>query len=545
MIFNYLHSIQRRYYNIKYVEISFLFLLISLQSFSQQLYYPLHADYQQIINKENTEKKLPVHTSFKPILFYKDSLTNFDSVCYTNKNRNRINNSKNWFVRKLFSENFISINKDNITLIINPLLNVEYGKNLINDSICTINTRGIEIKGNLGNKVSYYSSFFENQAYYVDYVDNYIRKQVSVPAQGTPKPFPGFTGRGYDFASSSGYVSIELSRFLHVSFGHSRHFIGNGYRSLFLSDNSFHYPFLQLTWRYKTLQYNMLYAAFQNYEHFYYHYHTRKHATINYVSWKPKHWLEMGLFEAILWKTSDSTSNRRFNPQFLNPIIFSRLATLGLNNENNMLIGLQSKINLTSKIHIYNQLLIDNYDINKTFKNTFENRIAYQIGINYFDFLGVKYLYFQSEWNVAKPYTYTHSNEYQSFTHQNLPLAHPLGTGFKEWYNTVNYKIFNFMVEIKYSNAVMSSDTLNTNFGSNIFLSNSSAMPLEMSVGQGVRTSINHKTIRLNYLLNPNTNLRIFVGFDNRVYKNDLQTKTTNYLSFGIQTAIQNIYFDF
>ena len=42
---------------------------------------------------------------------------------------------------------------------------------------------------------------------------------------------------------SSGFVSVEASDNFIVQFDHGKHFIGDGYRSLLLSDNSFNYPF--------------------------------------------------------------------------------------------------------------------------------------------------------------------------------------------------------------------------------------------------------------------------------------------------------------
>jgi hypothetical protein len=49
-----------------------------------------------------------------------------------------------------------------------------------------------------------------------------------------------------------GYVNINALNYFNITFGHDKNFIGNGYRSMFLSDNSAPYLFLKLNthiWR--------------------------------------------------------------------------------------------------------------------------------------------------------------------------------------------------------------------------------------------------------------------------------------------------------
>ena len=53
-----------------------------------------------------------------------------------------------------------------------------------------------------------------------------------------------------------------------MQFGHGKHFIGDGYRSLFLSDNSFNYPFLRIETKLGKLQYTNLYAELQDIQYF-------------------------------------------------------------------------------------------------------------------------------------------------------------------------------------------------------------------------------------------------------------------------------------
>ena len=53
-----------------------------------------------------------------------------------------------------------------------------------------------------------------------------------------------------------------------IQFGHGKHFIGDGYRSLLLSDNAFNYPFLRIQTSFWRVQYTNLYAEMQDINYF-------------------------------------------------------------------------------------------------------------------------------------------------------------------------------------------------------------------------------------------------------------------------------------
>ena len=41
---------------------------------------------------------------------------------------------------------------------------------------------------------------------------------------------------GYDYFDARGYFTFNVTKYIDVAFGYDKNFIGNGYRSLFLSD---------------------------------------------------------------------------------------------------------------------------------------------------------------------------------------------------------------------------------------------------------------------------------------------------------------------
>ena len=94
---------------------------------------------------------------------------------------------------------------------------------------------------------------------------SYIKQNKVVPGQGYARTFKE---NGFDYAMASGYVSYRSDKFFSVQFGHGKHFIGDGYRSLFLSDNSFNYPYLMIQTDLGKIQYTNLYAEFMDINYF-------------------------------------------------------------------------------------------------------------------------------------------------------------------------------------------------------------------------------------------------------------------------------------
>ena len=132
---------------------------------------------------------------------------------------------------------------DDYKVTVSPIINFSKGKELDESKGTFENTRGYIIEGNLGRTISFATSFAENQAIFPNYLDAYIRDKNIVPGQGYARDFKDV---GYDYAMSSGYVTYRANKMFAVQFGHGKNFIGDGYRSLLLSDNTFNYPYLKV-----------------------------------------------------------------------------------------------------------------------------------------------------------------------------------------------------------------------------------------------------------------------------------------------------------
>ena len=79
------------------------------------------------------------------------------------------------------------------------------------------------------------------------YIEDYIWSKDEngeidfiLPGQGVSRVSSwNRTTRDLDYAMANGHVSFQTSKHFNFQFGHGKHFIGDGYRSMLLSDNCF------------------------------------------------------------------------------------------------------------------------------------------------------------------------------------------------------------------------------------------------------------------------------------------------------------------
>ena len=526
-----------------------LFLIAFVASAQQQL-IRIDSYSREKTAKEINKNNLQIHTSFKPLIKSQFiDKTNIDSTLYEyGRDSVFLATRKHpvWW-KKLRTEDLIIVNEGDFRLRINPLFNFSMGKNTINDSSLSINSRGIIIEGDITDKLSFVSEFHENQAFFPNYIRDYSKKHHVVPGQGRLRNFEGW---GFDYANASGSISFTPIKQLNFTLGHGKHFIGDGYRSLIMSDNSFYYPYFKIATTLGKFQYSYMLTSFQSassadsktlvYQ--------RKHGSFLFLNYLVTKRIQVGLFEGVMFKTSDSTSNNNFSANFLNPIILTRSIGYGLSDENNVLLGLTAKIDLIAGIQFYGQFMLDD-DVSK--KN------GWQIGVKDFDLFGAKNLYFQAEYNQVRPYSYAHSDINQSWTYYNQPFANPLGAGFKEFILIAQYRFKDFIIRIKNNYVVTAEDyyigaeplnsnnSSNTNLGVDVFLSddNATLKPISSSkIGQENEIYINNFNLSFAYLVNPITNFQVFVEYQNRKHSTYGET---NFYYFGIRTSLSNVYFDF
>lgn len=451
-----------------------------------------------------------------------------------------------WLSRKIFREHTIELDSAGIKFTVDPLINFTGGYETVAGKKTWTNTRGFIIKGQLGKQIAFETTFTENQSVFPSYLDKFIRKNGIVPGSGYVR---SFSGNGFDYAMSGGYLSYTPSKYFNFQLGTGKHFIGEGYRSMLLSDESFNYPFLRITTSFWHVKYTNLYAQLQDLTHSTdgAAYWRKKYTAMHLLSWDVTKNFNVGFFEAVIWSAKDSLAQRRFEINYLNPVIFMRPVEFSLGSPDNMQMGFMANYRL-NRTTIYGQFLLDEFEIKNVFagKGSVRNKSGLQIGVKSFEPFGVKGLYMLTEVNQARPYTYAHWDRMTNYGHYNQPLAHPLGANFIEWVGIVRYQKGKWIGEAKVISALYGLDENNLNYGMDIFESyNTRVQVYNNHIGQGLRTHLFYTDLRCKYVINPAIHLEAVAGMKYRNETNSAFRQKDNEFYLGIRTSLLNLYGDF
>jgi len=236
----------------------------------------------------------------------------------------------------------------------------------------------------------------------------------------------------------------------------------------------------------------------------------------HYLKYSPVRNFEIGLFETVILNRDN-----HFELQYLNPVILYRTVEHFIGSPDNVLVGIDWKYNFLNRFSIYGQFLLDefNFSILKEDNTWWGNKYGLQLGLKYIDVLNIDQLDFQVETNIVRPYTYSHTDSLNSYSHFNQALAHPLGANFKELIFSFNFKPFkNFFANANVLFATQGEDKDSRSYGSNILKSNASR-PLDAEgklIDYGYFIGYGNKNIKSQYKLNLSYMIfhNYFIDFD-------------------------------
>lgn len=449
-----------------------LILLLPLSVLGQSTNLSLNEDYYHWLDRYEVKsgKIAPeLFTTFKPykrqaLAAYVDSLQArhgvFSSAAdshnleyFRNDNwewsRPATSESRKPVLRKFYKKrsDFVYLEDGELDLHINPVLYLGGGTDSGQPDNLFMNTRGVDIRGMVDRKIGFYTSITENQAVLPSHVQFWMLGTDVVPHEGFWKDFKA---SGVDFFQARGYIDFSVSKSIYMQLGHDRMFVGNGYRSLIYSD--FAPP--QLYWRTNVKVWKLNYLFQINrmvadpvanvpgltagkYPEKYVAFH---HASIN-VGKK----LNFGFFESVVFSPLDPFKGAVRNSlelNYFNPIIFYRAIEQQFGSSDNVLLGVDYKWLACKGISLYGQFVLDEFLLaNARAGNGWRaNKWALQQGVKYIDAFTVPNLDLQAEFNIARPYTYSHNTAYGNYSAFRQPLAHPLGANFREWVGIVRYQ---------------------------------------------------------------------------------------------------------
>jgi hypothetical protein len=231
----------------------------------------------------------------------------------------------------------------------------------------------------------------------------------------------------------------------------------------------------------------------------------KKYAAIHHLDIGITKWLNVGLFEAVIFGRKD-----HFDFGYINPIIFYRSIEQQNGSFDNSLLGLEFKANLPARTQVYGQFLLDEFLLSEIKRNRgwWGNKYGYQIGGKWADAFGLNNLDLQVEYNHVRPFTYSHYDSVGNYTHYNQPMAHPLMASFREFIGIAKYQpAKKWMLVGKLMYHEQGRDSSSRNFGGNIFLPNNP--PYRMGdygyeIGSGWNTHVTYGSFLVSYELREN-----------------------------------------
>ncbi|MBI3137313.1 MAG: hypothetical protein HYZ15_01875 [Sphingobacteriales bacterium] len=456
-------------------------------------------------------------------------------------------NSKKPFLKNFYTSpaNLYEVHVKDFDLVINPVIQLAFSKEKDNDETLFQNTRGLTLRGRIANKIGFTTYLTDNQERTPFYVRDFVNARKAVPGAGFYK---NFKGTGYDYFDARGYFTFNVTRYIDVAFGYDRHFIGNGFRSLFLSDFGNSNLFLKLNTRIWKFNYQNLFMELHNAD-------DRvgdrligkKYAAMHHLDVGVTKWLNIGLFEGVIFGRPN-----RFDFGYLNPIIFYRSIEQQNGSFDNSVAGLDVKANLPHRVQLYGQLLLDEFLLSEIKKNRgwWANKWGIQLGAKYIDAFGIPNLDLQAEHNRVRPFTYSHGDSVANYTHYNQPLAHPLGANFSEWIAVARYQPApKWLLTGKLIAYTQGRDSSSRSFGSNIFLPN--APPYRQGDygyenGSGWKTTVFLASFLLSYEWRENFFLELSAVARKQETKSaPLVSANTSVISFGLRWNMHRRDFDF
>ena len=527
--------------------------------FESYINIPLSHSYYAQFDDEMNQVGANNHTGSKPY-----SYAEVNKYYNLQKERKDLaKNKRDWWGKKLWNENFVEIKGEDYWFTLNPIVDLQLGRSAATvDENTFINTRGLQFNGGLGKGLNFTTTLYESQGRFADYFNSYA--ESIKPAGGNPAIIPGigiakeFKTDAYDFPMAEANLSYTPSKFINLNLGYGKNFIGDGYRSLLLSDGASPHPYFKMNTTFWKIKYTNLYTWLKDVrpEVTEDRTYATKFTASHYLSLNVTNRWNLGFFESVVWT---NRNNRGFDMSFANPIIFYRTVEFTSSaRSGNALLGLTSKYKISNQVNLYGQFLLDEFSLDdvKEGNKSWKNKFGYQLGAKYYNAFNIKNLLLQVEYNHVRPYVYAHSEAITNYGHNNQSLGHQWGGNFREFIAIARYHKGRYFADAKVTFGTRGLDFNNSidnfNYGSNIYLSYNDNRPFDTGVtlGQGNKTTVFIGDFQAGYLINPSTNMKLYASLIYRDFNPTLETatalkETTTWFSVGLRCDIFNWYFDY
>ncbi len=444
--------------------------------------------------------------------------------------------------------NVVEVNNPNFFLSLNPALSLQQGFESENDNSIFSRSLGITGRGLISKKVGFQFLATANSESGPLPFRQFVQQSTAVPGVVN---FKQKADSVFNYADIRGSLTWKVTKYINMQFGRDQQFIGNGYRSLFLSNFSAPQFFFKINTRIWKINYTNLYTQLTPTPHeqlnkgMFKKYTSMHHLGINLTPW-----LTVGAFESVIFGRPD-----HYDYSYLLPVIFLRSIEQQNGSPDNANLGIDAKANIMKKLQVYGQYMIDEWRSEEVFgdkRNWWGNKQAIQLGAKYVDAFGIKNLDLQGEFNQVRPFMYQFRDTVGAYTQALQPLAHPLGGNLREVIGVVRYQPMKKLYLMARLNLWKQGlDSAGYNFGSNpntlyTSIDNGGTRPREdnFPMFSGMPVNAINGSVNLSYELLEN----MFVdgGFLWRSYDEaDKPKVNTTVFSFGIRWNMSRRDYDY
>ncbi|HSC53161.1 MAG TPA: hypothetical protein VLC98_06075 [Phnomibacter sp.] len=452
-----------------------IMLLATMYSSAQTTYLPLWAkehwllDRMEIKAQRNNQLNLStvkpymrkasveVADSFAIWLHAGKNPANLSEVDEYNLNRLQANSSEysmfsadgmpGWKSKKPWGKTFfatqanlVELNKKDFYLSINPAINIQQSIESDYDEPVYHRAFGATARGLIAKRVGFNFLVTANGEQGPVQFRRFVAENHAMPGAGRFDSVDG--GKSYQYMDFRGSVNTNITQYINVQFGYDKNFIGDGYRSLMLSDFSNPALFLKLNTRIWKLNYTNLFMELtptpdqdMNGQM------KKKYAAMHHLGLNVTKWLNLGFFESIIF-----ARDGHYDFSYLLPVIFYRSIEQQNGSPDNANIGFDFKANVARKLQFYGQVMLDEFVKDEVVGNKQDwwgNKQGFQLGGKYVDAIGIKNLDLQLEFNQVRPFMYQFRDTTGSYASALQPLAHPMGGNLREYITIIRYQPLN------------------------------------------------------------------------------------------------------
>lgn len=337
-----------------------------------------------------------------------------------------------------------------------------------------------------------------------------------------------------------GRIRYTPSAWAELQAGMDVHHLGEGDRSLFLGKHATSNPFVSAKVKFWKLEYHLIQ---QLWKENLVSKNAPKGNVSHYVSFKPTKKWSFGIFETVVYNPKDTLYNRGYEFEYLNPLIFYRPQEYSLGSMDNVLLGAQAVFHWKNN-KVYLQFILDDFLLGEIRARSrwWANKYGVQLGWKGTRPFANGDLFYRSELNIVRPFTYTQVSPGAVFGNSSLPIAHPLGANFAEFFQQVAWRKNNWQLEAWFQFYLKGRDSVNSVFtyGGDLYQpydNRPTGVEYGYKIGGGEAYRQLQLGLRLAYFL-PKLDWQVFIE-PRSIVQNAHQKYTSNIaLTIGIQRSI-------